>query len=282
VPTGTPGATEHGVLRRYGVALGPMVDGPWEAIRLAARSPPEFVEQPGGEPPLLLHCSALFDVRFSVRLQGTSLGVLLYHSSSRVVRILRHHCLFQSLAQLGRHIATGGAPSDAPAVFDAAEKTSGGGVQQREERGSQDKDGRKEWRTSAPPLRLVHVMNTVYDHDLTGWIKQHLRVQSALSFHTLCSGEVSNRQARNLIESLSHQVDNPENAMRGQHRSQDLEISFALGGGGAHLYDPGDFYGFILDAALGVCEERSIKVAGLRPVFTFYAYIALTITTFPV
>ena len=75
-------------------------------------------------------------------------------------------------------------------------------------------------------------MNTVYDHDLTGWIKQHLRVQSALSFHTLCSGEVSNRQARNLIESLSHQVDNPEHAMRGQHRSQDLEISFALGGGG--------------------------------------------------
>jgi hypothetical protein len=43
---------------------------------------------------------------------------------------------------------------------------------------------------------------------------------------------VSNRQARNLIESLSHQVDNPEHAMRGQHRSQDLEISFALGGGG--------------------------------------------------
>ena len=103
-------------------------------------------------------------------------------------------------------------------------------------------------------------MSTVYDHDLTGWMKQSLRAQRTLSFHALCAGKLSNRQAREWVDYLFDQLHESSIAMRGQHRSQDLEISFALGGGCSEQYAPEAFYDFILDSALHVCEERSIKV----------------------
>jgi len=168
--------------------------------------------------------------------------------------------LFQAFAQLSKHIASGGGLDTAPAVFDTAEKNAGGGVQQRVEPSTQDKDGRKTWRVWLPPGRFVHVMNTVYDHELTNWMKQHLRTQTALSFHTLCAGDMSNRQAKNLLDYLVARFDNLVHSMRGQHRSQDVEISFAMGGGSSDFYSHMNFYRGILDSALRVCEERTIRV----------------------
>jgi len=162
VPSGTPGATEHPLLLRYGKAMAPATDGPWEVIRLAASSPPQIVAQPGGAPPLRLECSSVFDVRFSATLGGSSLNILLYRSSTAVIRHLRSLCVFQSLAQLARHIEAGGSADEAPAVCEKAEKQAGGGVIQRLYKGANSKDGNPKWRASNPPGSLVAVLVTVY------------------------------------------------------------------------------------------------------------------------
>jgi len=261
VPSGTPGAIEHELLRRYGMALAADPGGPWEVLRLAAQSPPEVVLQPGGEPEILLHCSSLFDFRFHVVLEGDSLDVLLYKSDSGVIRMLRHHTFFQALAKLARHASAGGAPDGAPAVFDAAVKDAAGAVQHRLLPGVSSKDGLAKWRTWLPPGLLVALMATVYDHDLTNLTKQQLRLQTTFNLYDFCAGDLSNRQAHSVVEYLHRHFSHLQHALRGQRSSQDVEISFAMGGGESVSYRKSAFYSTIFDAALRVSKERSVKVS---------------------
>lgn len=260
MPTGTPGALEHALLGRYGQALAADPGGPWEVIRLAAQSPPEVVLLPGDEPDVVHHCSSLFDFRFHVVLEGGSLDVVLYKADTAVIKMLRHRTFFQALTKLARHCSSGGSPEGAPAVFDAAVKDSAGAAQHRLLPGVLSKDGLKKWRTSLPPGGLFPLMVTVYDHDLTNLIKQQLRLQTTFNLYDFCAGELSNRQAHSIVEYLHRHFSDLEHALRGQRSSQDVEISFAMGGEHAASYGKRAFYQKIFDSALRVSDERSVKV----------------------
>lgn len=269
VPTGSPGAVEHPLLKRYGKAWSAAAaeNAVLQAVLDAASSPPC--------PTTNKYVVGSVDIRLHVKYAhgpGCHDMPVFKCNGEFGQTVLGNMIMPQMFATVCKHVADGGDPSRATSVALGVCDHPAGAVKMSLQSGGQGKGG-KGTSPHDPPTDVVEFTQViVYLHDTKQDVHQTGDVQTAIDLRNPAKRvSASENQAREITEAVQRLISPPDTDRLGEDAgdttSEDMELSANFGGPAlsGRKVTLKDFVVRFLNKAESIARSNRVEVVGVIP-----------------